>query len=96
MVCALCWNFVGDGGHVCPCVIQRRWVRAFAEFLRVCSLYSDFEEPMIREWFVGVDRGRSPVYVRIGDGKTCEIPSSEARAFATVLLAAADEAERGK
>ena len=62
------------------------WRYAFAEFLRVCSL-----ESRVGGGWVGVDHETGEVGVDIPGW----ITPADARRLATVLLAAADEAERG-
>lgn len=82
-VCDKCGHWLRTStGHVCP------WQYAFAEFLRVCSLYS-------QHWEVGPGRRMGLVYVDIDNANgDCWLEPHDARALATVLLAAADEAER--
>lgn len=83
------------------------WRAAFAEFLRVCSLYTtSCDDTASAPWWVGLTRwscwprpgaSRPPILMTtptMREGHSEFFTPAEARRLATVLLAAADEAER--
>lgn len=101
---------IPDADVTLPLPLMPEWRAAFAEFLRVCSLYHDSND-YEAAWWVGLTgkcawlRDRpwvddpdfavafsTPVIA--GEGLLEFMSPAAARRLATVLLAAADEAER--